>query len=162
MGEELRRIRRVRPGDEPKSLVVEWKGGGRDIVNLTGLIACVKAFAPLAEPELFRQVDVVAYGLGIGWPNGLDYSGTNLRLIADEQRPMAVEEFIGWQRDSQLSNQEAADVLARSITTVKNYRTGKSTIPMTVAATVRAMWREPTVFFAHYIPRRPGRPRKTA
>ena len=53
-------VRRVRPASQPKTLTIDWKGGGRDTVDLTGLIARTKAFAPLEDEAAFRAVAAVA------------------------------------------------------------------------------------------------------
>lgn len=161
MSDELPRIRRVRPGDEPLTLVISWADGTTATVDLTGVIASFKPFAPLADAELFRQARVIVHGAGIGWPNGLDYSADSLRLISEEQRAMTTEEFRTWQDGLKLSNQETADLLGFSLRTIKNYRAG-ATISKAVAVTCRSMLRDPTVFSAHFRPRHRGRPRKSA
>ena len=161
MTEQLHRIRRVRPDDGPASLVVDWDDGTSLPVDFTGVIARVKAFAPLNDPELFGQANVIDFGTAIGWPNGLDYSAESLRLIAEEQQAMTQREFVSWQESLVLSNQEAAELLGFSLGTIKNYR-GGGAIPKAVRMTCRATLRNPTVFRAHYRPRKVGRPRKSA
>ena len=157
----LQRIRRVSPGKEPTTLVIDWDDDTRTTVYLAGVIARIKAFAPLTDPKLFREARVVDWGDGIAWPNGLDYSADSLRLISEEQRAMTTEEFRTWQDGLKLSNQEAVDLLGFSLRTIKNYRAG-ATIPKAVAVTCRSMLRDPTVFRAHFRPRHRGRPRKSA
>ena len=161
MADELPRIRQLWPGDEPSTLTIGWADGTRATVDLAGVIARFKPFAPLAERELFRQAHVIDHGAGIGWPNGLDYSADSSRLVADEQRAMTTEEFRTWQGKLGLSNQEAADVLGLSLRTVNNYRAG-ATIPKTAGAFCRSMLRDRAVFRAHFRPRKTGRPRKSA
>ncbi len=161
MPDILHRIRRVSPGKEPTTLVIDWDDDTRTTVDLAGVIASFKPFAPLADAELFRQARVIVHGAGIGWPNGLDYSADSLWLVGEEQRAMTTEEFRTWQDGLKLSNQEAVDLLGFSLRTIKNYRAG-ATIPKAVAVTCRSMLRDPTVFRAHFRPRHRGRPRKSA
>lgn len=153
-------VRRVRPATAPKTLTVDWKGGGRDAVDLTGLIARTKAFALLKEADAFRAVHIVEDGMGIEWDCGLDLSGSTLKIIADEQRPMAADEFIGFLNDFEISIREAADLFGSSETTIKNWRTGKTNLSLPVATTVRSMKRDETVLLAHFRPQTRGRPRK--
>ena len=159
---DIPKLRRVRVGEAPKTLVIDWKGGGRDTVDLTGLIARRKVFAPLEDAAEFATVHLVAGGGGVGWDCGLDYSGTNLKLIADEQRPMKAREFSVFISSTGLSLNEAADLLDVSRSTIQNYRSGATGVSATVATSVRAMIREPAVLYAHFRPVRRGRPRKSA
>lgn len=158
--ERLPRIRRVRPGDGALTLVIDWVGGGRDTVDLTGVIARFSPFAPLADPAVFATARPVFRGTGIGWENGLDYSGSNLALLAEEQRPMDAAELAAWQEHCELSNREAAEAIGLAPRTYSYYRGGRA-IPKSVAAFVRAMARDPVVLGAHFRPAPPaGRPRK--
>jgi len=45
----------------------------------------LKAFAPLRDPASFREVQVIADGLGVGWKCGLDYAARSLQLLAKRQ-----------------------------------------------------------------------------
>ncbi len=160
MTSDLPRIRRARPGKAPRTLVVDWVGGGRDTVDLTGLIARFGAFAPLDDADEFAGVEVVNWGGGVAWACGVDYSADSLARLAEEQSSMTAAEFVRWQERMDISNREAADLLDRSLTTIKNYRSGAVEISLPVATTVRAMMHDPTVFVAHYRPTKRGRPRK--
>ena len=158
--ERLPRVRRVRPGPAPLTLVVDWVGGGRDTIDMTGVIARFEPFAPLAEAALFATARPVDNGVGIGWDGGLDYSGSSLELLADEQRPMTATMLADWQERLGISNREAAETLGLSPRTYSYYRAGR-TIPKSVSAFVRGMDREPAVFSAHYRPAaKVGRPRR--
>ena len=110
--ERLPRIRRVRPGPKPETLVIDWAGGGRDTVDMTGVIARFKPFAPLADAAIFASAQPIDNGVGIGWDGGLDYSGSSLMLLAEEQRPMNAAELGDWQKRYTLSNSEAAETIA--------------------------------------------------
>lgn len=162
MATELPRIRKVSASPKfPNTLVIVWAGTERDAgrSDMTGVIASVKAFEPLRDPGLFRQVEIIDHGVAVGWPNGLDYSASNLRVLADEQQPMDGPAFARWQTRLKLSNREAADALGVSLKTVKNYRKSRR-VPTAVTLACRAMQRDPLVMQAHYRPRRAGRPAK--
>ena len=51
MAHDIPNLRRVRVGKEPMTLAIDWKGGGRDTVDLTGLIARRKVFAHLPTKD---------------------------------------------------------------------------------------------------------------
>lgn len=154
-------IAAVRLGKRSLTLVIDWEGGGRDTVDLTGLVAGDPAFAPLADPGFFATVHTVGYGSGIAWTDDLDIAAHGLQVIAEEQRPMTRKVFVAWCKERKLSAEEAGRVVGRSATQVKAYRSGTAKIPLPVAATVRAMMRDEIVFLAHYRPTaKVGRPRK--
>ena len=162
MAHDIPMLRRVRAAAAPMTIVVDWRGGGRDTVDLTGLVARHAVFAPLAEPAEFATVHLVDGGMGIEWDCGLNYSGTNLKLIAGEQRPMTADEFAAFLAANTVSNREATRLFDVSLSTIKNYRSGRADVSATVATSVRAMMREPAVIDARYRPEQRGRPRKTA
>ena len=162
MANDIPQLRRVRAGKAPKTLVIDWKGGGRDTVDLTGLIARRAMFAPLEDAAEFATVHCINNGGGVAWGCGLDCSGTSLKMIAEEQRPMAAKEFAAFLNDADISLNEAAGLLDVSRTTIQNYRSGKTDVSTTVATSVRTMMREPTVLYAHFRPVKRGRPRKVA
>ncbi len=164
----LPRVRRVRPAKAAKTLAVDWSTGERDIIDLTGLIARVAAFAPLEDAEIFATVEPVAFGTGIGWPaterpghDALDYGADTLHRLAAEQRPMAGADVIILRKRLRLSVQEFADLLEVSLGTMKNYQRADR-VPTPIAIALRAMAYDPTVLRAHFRPRKPGRPRKDA
>lgn len=160
MTETLPLVRRVRPASRPNTLTIDWKGGGHDSVDLTGLIARTLAFAPLKDAPAFGAVHTVEDGMGIEWDCGLDLSGSTLEVMAQEQRPMAAAEFAGFLVDNRISNREAAGMFGSSESTIKNWRSGRTELSLAVAATVRVMVRDPIVLAAHYRPQTRGRPRK--
>lgn len=155
-------VRRVRPGRAPNTLAIDWQGGGSDTIDLTGLIARVHAFAALKEPAAFAAVHRDDTGMGIEWDCGLDLSGSTLKTIAEEQRPMAGAEFVEFMSDFRISIREAADLFGSSESTIKNWRSGRVELSLPVASTVRSMMRDETVLYAHFRPQTRGRPRKHA
>ena len=125
---------------------------------MTGTIYRVAAFGALRDADAFGRVDVIDSGVAIAWPAaGLDYSGSSLARLAEEQAPFGAKDFAAWQQALQLSNQEAADLLDVSLATVKNHRSGDN-IPKPVRMVCRATLRDPHLLRAHFRPRLPGRP----
>ena len=109
-----------------------------------------------ARPCKARKTLIVAWGGGVAWACGVDYSADSLARLAEEQRSRTAAEFVRWQKKMTISNREAADLLDRSLTTIKNYRSGAVEISLPVATTVRAMMHDPTVFVAHFRSRKTG------
>ena len=71
---------------EAPRLVIYWKGGGRDTIDFTKMIARVNVFAPLEDPGEFNTAKVVDVGVAVEWDCGLDLSGSTLKRMAEEQR----------------------------------------------------------------------------
>ena len=105
------------------SLAVTWKDGQSVTVNLSGVIAEVRALADLADPDLFATARIVAYGRGVEWDNGADFSADSLAAMAEEQaRVFTGDDFKRWQEDMGLSIREAAGLFEVDPSTIKNYR----------------------------------------
>lgn len=162
MANDIPTLRRVRVAKAPRTLAIDWQGGGRDTVDLTGLIARREVFAPLGDAAEFATAHIINNGGGVAWNCGADCSATSLYIIAEEQRPMKAREFSEFISARAFSLNEAAELLDVSRTTIQNYRSGKSDVSATVATSVRAMIREPSVLYAHFRPVKRGRPRKRA
>lgn len=156
----LPRVKTVRPGAKPYTLMVTWADGRRTVVDMTGVVSRSPRFESLRDPEAFAAVRPITHGWGIGWASGLDYSARSLDRLAREQQPMTGRDFARWQRTLALSNREAADVLGLSLGTVKNYRRHKGVLPAVVRIACTALADDRTAFFAHYRPRYTGRPRR--
>jgi hypothetical protein len=138
----------------PATLRIEWRGGATDDTDLSGVIARFAPFAPLADPSVFAQVEVVNWGSGIGWPGDLDYSAVNLRKIADIQKfaaqPFTAAMFKEWQSRSNLTIPKTAELFGMGERQIKNYRSGKSPIPRAVQLTVQQFDRDPALLNALY------------
>lgn len=159
MSTKLPRMAVVAPVPGTLSLTVHWVDGTQATVDMTGAVYRLGAFAPLRDPQAFAQMQVIDNGYAIGWPAlDLDYSGSSLARLAEEQAPFTGADFVAWQDRLGLSNQETADFLDASLSTVKNYRTAER-IPRPVAVTCRATLRDSHLLAAHFHPRLPGRPR---
>lgn len=154
------RVKAVKAGREPFTLVVAWADGRHTAIDMTGVVARSKRFAALRDPHAFAAVRPITHGWGIGWPSGLDYAARSLDRLAREQQPMTGKDFAAWQRTLALSNRETADVLGLSLGTVKNYRRHKGVLPAVVRIACTALADDRTALFAHYRPRRVGRPRR--
>jgi hypothetical protein len=159
------RLKDVRPARAPFTLNVTWTDGRRAKIDMTGVIHRAAAFAPLRSAAAFRDVEMVAFATGIGWPRtagDLDYSAGSLERLAREQAAMDGREFRTWQDGLDLSNQETADLLELSLSTVKNYRRKGARIPSPVRIACRAMAEDPVILQAHFRPRVAGRPKGPA
>ncbi len=153
------RVRAIRPGEKPYTVVVRWTNNRLDTIDLTGLVWRARQFAPLREIEEFRKVEVIEDGWGIGWASGLDYAAHTLHRLGQEQREMTAEDFARWRAIQELSIQEAADVLGVDPSTVKSYGRGRA-IPKVVQIACRAIAEDKAFLHALYRPRHAGRPRK--
>ena len=144
-------------------LTVTWTAGGTDTIDLAGTIADFPPFRPLEDAALFARAKIVAHGAGIAWPNDLDLSADTLQELAHEQaRAFTGESFKKWQAEMELSNAEAADLLDVDPSTIKNYRTKKTSLPRIVRFACDGLTANPTAKRAHLHPRKAGRPRKVA
>jgi hypothetical protein len=134
-------------------------------IDLTGLIHQSRHFRVfLNDPAAFRKVEVVDFGGGIAWKNGLDYGADTLRTLADEQRPVTGADLVAFECDRNLSTAETAALLGLAERTVRAYRRAKE-LPQSVAIAVRRIRASNTVLAAHYRPvghRTRGRPKKEA
>jgi hypothetical protein len=155
---ELPRIRKV-AAEPPYTLRITWRGRGVDRVDFTGVVSRFAPFAPLRDEAAFAAVTAVEFGTGVEWPGGLDMSAAALWRLAREQTAMTGADFVRWQEAHALSNHEAADLLGVALSTVKGYRRRKRPLPKAVQIACRAMAADPTAFYAHFRPRKPGRPR---
>lgn len=80
----LRRIASV-SAEAPYRLRIVWRDGGIDTVDMTRVIRGQTLFAPLLDPAVFGQVEVIDHGSGIEWINGIDYSADSLAQLAAYQ-----------------------------------------------------------------------------
>lgn len=162
--EKLPTLKTVTPGKKRLTLNLVWADGGRDTVDLTGLVHRSHHFAVFAKDnDAFHKVSITEFGGGIEWKNGLDYAATSLKLLADEQRPMSGKELSAFEAENGLNTAETSALLGVAERTVRAYRHDK-VLPATVAIALRAMRANKALLAAHYrpIPRIMGRPRKSA
>ena len=146
----------------PWTLNVTWAHGGKDRVDLTGLVHRSRHFRGfLDNPAAFRNVSVADFGGGIEWANCLDYGADTLKMLADEQRPLRGTDLVAFESELQLSTAETAALLGLAERTVRSYRTAER-LPKAVAIAMRTLRANNTVLAAHYRPagqRARGRPK---
>jgi hypothetical protein len=99
MTSDIPMVKKAQPGGA-RRLRVRFAGDRREyVLDLTGLIARSRHFAPLMEDaDTFAKINIVDDGLGVAWPvatkwGHLDLSGSTLRRIAEEQLPMSGADF---------------------------------------------------------------------
>jgi len=127
---------------------------------MSGVVIGNPIFAPLKTPEAFADVHVVAYGSGIEWSCGLDYSADSLAFLAENQRRMTGDDFRRWKQRMHLSFGEVADLFGMATSAVKTYLAPKRELPIAVQIACLSMQRDRDVLLARYRPRQNGRPRK--
>jgi Protein of unknown function (DUF2442) len=70
-------------------LKLTWNDGYEGIVDLRGIIAKGKIFAPLSNPEYFKRVRLSEYGHSVYWgePDNedVDFGADRLRQISEQQ-----------------------------------------------------------------------------
>jgi hypothetical protein len=148
---EFPRVKAVSAGPN-FTLNIEWKDGTRGKANLTGLIHSSENFKTFADnPAEFRAVKPVAWGDGIEWANGLDYSANTLRELSEEQKPMSGAELRKFAQAKGLHNEEMAKLLNCTVKTVRSYYEARQ-LESWIAILVRCFERDDTVFAAHYRP----------
>ncbi len=162
MNRPLPRIRSV-SAEGPSTIHVRWRGNGDARIDLAGWIATGgDILAPLRSPELFGHAHVAGHGTAVAWDDDdLMIDAAHLEELALQQQPFDRAHLVQWQLDHSLSNQEAADFLHISLSTYNGYKAGNP-IPAVIGMVCRMTGRDPLLLQAHFRPRRPGRPRKTA
>src|SRR3974390_1479997 len=117
MTSDIPLVKKAHPSGE-RRLRVRLGGNRREyVLDLTGLIARSRHFAPLMEDaDTFAKINIVDEGLGIAWPvatkwGHLALSGSTLRRMEEEQLPMSGADFAKWRKSLGLSLTEAAKLL---------------------------------------------------
>ena len=138
MIEEVAKVRKLRASGG-RTLQVRFAKDRREYeLDLTGLIARSRHFAPLiGDTETFAKAAIIEGGLGVAWPvptkwGTLDVSATTLRRIAEEQQPMTGADFAKWRKSLGLSLSEVANLLSLSRRTIMGYLK-KDELPPVVA-----------------------------
>jgi hypothetical protein len=141
-------------------LRAQWRDGATDLIDMTGVIERNPVFAALEDPTAFADVHVVAYGSGIEWRCGLDYSADSLAFLAEHQHHMTGADFRRWKQRMHLSLSEVADLFGMATSTIKTYLAPERELPVAFQIACLAMQRDQDVLLARYRPRHTGRPRK--
>ena len=138
----LPRIMAVTAGTKPMTLSVRWDKGDESLVDVSGMIATFRVYAPLRQsPGLFRQVRVGEYGTDVVWPQGIDMSADTLWRLAQEQAgaTMTPEDFRHWRERKAYTLDAAAKALGISRRMVAYYEQGNRAIPRVVALATRGL-----------------------
>ncbi len=143
-------------------LRVHWRDGNADTIDMVGVVEGNPIFASLSDQAAFANVHTVAYGSGIEWSDGPDYSADSLAFLAESQRRMTGTDFRRWKQSMQLSLKEVADLFGMATSTMKTYLAPERELPIAFQIACLAMRRDRDVFLARYRPRRAGRPRSPA
>src|SRR5271169_2692610 len=62
---------------------ITWSDGARGVVDFTRFIERGGVFAALAGPDYFvREMSILRGGIGLAWPNEVDFSADGLRYDA--------------------------------------------------------------------------------
>jgi hypothetical protein len=62
------------------TVTITWADGARGVVDFTPFIARGELFAALGEPSYFvREMSILRGGIGLTWPNEIDFSADGLR-----------------------------------------------------------------------------------
>jgi hypothetical protein len=118
-----------------RKILVTWKGGGREIVDVTAALASKRLFLPLrTDDQLFRTLQVNEDGNAVEWADGAELSAIWIQRLApntignDEFR--AAMDELGFSLDGMAARLD----LSRRL--IADYRKDKP-IPQTVALAVR-------------------------
>jgi len=133
MKNQVHRIVSVQPLEKGMTLSVQYQGGQEAMIDCSELAQRFAVFAPLRDPDFFRQVAVADWGHSLEWPHGEG-------LDADRVLEMALEQagrtdtlaFRHWQERHALSLSQAAQALGVSRRTASQYRTGSRKVPRVV------------------------------
>jgi Protein of unknown function (DUF2442) len=138
----LPRIAAVSPGDRPLTLRVRWQKDGESLIDVSGMLASYKVYAPLRHsPELFDKVQVGEYGTDVVWTDEIDMSADTLWRLAQEQSgaTMTPAEFRRWREGKAYTLEGAAEALGISRRIVVYYERGDRAIPRLVALATRGL-----------------------
>jgi DNA-binding transcriptional regulator YiaG len=138
----LPRITAVTPDAAPMTLRVRWDKGDESLIDVSGMIASFRLYAPLRQsPELFRQVRVGEHGTDVAWTDEIDMSADTLWRLAQEQAgaTMTPAEFRHWRERKAYTLDAAAKALGISRRMVAYYEQGDRPIPRVVALATRGL-----------------------
>jgi len=114
-------------------LEVRYAGGQVVRLDCTLLPQRFAVFAPLRDPEFFRQVAVADWGHSLEWPDGEGLDADRVLELALEQAGREdTLSFRHWQDRHGLSLAQVATALGVSRRTASQYRTGARPVPRVV------------------------------
>ncbi len=131
-------------------LEMEWTDGQRNRADLSGLVMASKHFRSFADnPDDFKRIEIINWGDGVAWENGLDYSAENLMRIATMQAQHDDRtEIRDFQARFNLTNDQAGRALGYKVSQIKNFRAGHNPLPTSVRVAIRTMEEDPTILYA--------------
>lgn len=129
----INRLESVSPRSDT-TLEIRYTNGQAVVVDFSDLIERLAVFAPLKNPEFFRQATVTDWGHTLQWPNGEGLDADRVMEMALEQAGRAdTLAFRQWQNRNALSLTAAAKALGMTRRSITAYRTGSRPVPKVVA-----------------------------
>ncbi len=114
---------------KPFTLLVEWRTGDVEEIDVAPMITAYKVFRPLRDaPALFTQVKVDEYGSAVVWSDSMDLANYTLDRLAQVSRPMSREAFRAWMKRNGLTLDTAAPVLGISRRQAAAFSSGEKTV----------------------------------
>ncbi|MDR2839543.1 MAG: helix-turn-helix domain-containing protein [Azonexus sp.] len=132
MKQNINRLESAKPLSGMK-MEIRYTGGQVVQVDFSELADRFAVFAPIKNPDFFRQATVTDWGHTLEWPNGegLDADRVMEMALEQDQRTDTLA-FRQWQDRNRLSLAEAAKAIGMTRRTVSQYRTGARPVPRTV------------------------------
>ena len=122
------------------TLEVCYTHGRQFVLDLSGLVNELAAFAPLKDPDQFATAQVTDWGWTLEWECGASLDSDRVLEMAMEQAGLQANiEFRHWQDRHHFSLTTAADILGLTRRTISQYRTGSRPIPKVVGLACRAI-----------------------
>lgn len=138
----LPRIVAVSAGKKPQTLRIRWNNGEETCVDVSGLIATYRVYAPLRRSaSSFRNVRVGELGTDVVWNDEIDISADTLWHLAQEQSGQTISAvaFRRWREKKAMTLDSAAAALGLSRRMVAYYEQGAKPIPRVVALATHAL-----------------------
>ena len=85
----MQRIEAVHAVPGTLTLVVKWRDGVEEAVDMTPIIQRSAPLRHLADPDLFAGVTVIDWGCAVGWHGDLGYGADTLQKQIRLQNRMA-------------------------------------------------------------------------
>lgn len=87
---QTRRIETVHAIPGTLTLIVKWKDGVEDAVDMTSIIKRSAPLRHLEDPDMFFNVEVIDWGCAVGWYDDLGYGADTLYEQIRRQNMKAV------------------------------------------------------------------------
>lgn len=114
---------------EPYKLRIKWDTGETLDVDVENQLRSIAAYAPILDPDVFKQVHIAEWGGSIEWFD-TEFGDDNVYAWTRQQMgEVSHEMFLDWMRRNNLSLSGAAEALGMSRRMVTYYRMGRKRIP---------------------------------